>query len=175
MRKRTPIKMVFRARCLSCEAGQLCGLSYSHRWQGFAGGRILRSEFGDFVTPNISPDKTTGHWYLSADEFWRALHNGKGKDGRLLYPAFPFENYTHITRADADAMWAYLQTVPAVQQSNPDHQLRSPYDQRWMLAWWRSEFPPGALHYEARESAAGIVALIWCVDLPIAAHAQCAR
>lgn len=123
--------------------------------KAFAGGRILRSEFGDFVTPNISPDKTTGIGTWSADEFWRALHNGKGKDGRLLYPAFPFENYTHITRADADAMWAYLQTVPAVQQSNPDHQLRSPYDQRWMLAWWRAlNFRPGALHYEARESAA---------------------
>ena len=48
------------------------------------------------------------------------------KMGDCCIPLFRFENYTHITRADADAMWRYLVNRPAVQQNNPDHQLRSP-------------------------------------------------
>lgn len=139
--------LVKQANCAACHTA-IGG-------KAFAGGRVLRSEFGSFVTPNITPDKDSGIGTWTFDDFWNALHNGKGKDGRLLYPAFPFENYTHITKADADAMWAYLQTVPAISQRNAAHELRFPYDQRWMLAWWRAmSFRPGALTYVDTESSA---------------------
>ncbi|KQQ45756.1 alcohol dehydrogenase [Duganella sp. Leaf126] len=102
-----------------------------------AGGRIIRTAFGELVTPNITPDLATGIGSWSADEFWRALHHGKGKDGRLLYPAFPYTSYTRITRDDADALYAWLRSVPAVRQPNLPHRLRFPYNQQWALAAWR--------------------------------------
>lgn len=119
-----------------------------------AGGRIMQSEFGQFVTPNITPDKQTGIGSWSAEDFWNALHNGKSKDGRLLYPAFPFLNYTHVTRSDADAMFAYLQAQMPVAQKNAEHQLSFPYNQRGALALWRAiYFRPGVLPAQSAQSA----------------------
>ena len=103
----------------------------------YAGGRAIRTPFGDIVTPNITPDAATGIGDWSADDFWQALHHGKGKQGRLLYPAFPYTNYTRITRDDADAVYAWLRSIPAVAQANLPHQLRFPYNQQWALAAWR--------------------------------------
>jgi mono/diheme cytochrome c family protein len=82
------------------------------------------------IAPNITPDRTTGIGAWSADDFWRALHNGKSRDGRLLYPAFPYTNYTKVTRDDADALFAYLRSLPPVRQPNQPHELRFPYNQQ---------------------------------------------
>ncbi|MGV7209948.1 cytochrome c [Oxalobacteraceae bacterium A2-2] len=104
----------------------------------YAGGRPLATPFGNVISPNITPDRENGIGAWSADDFWRALHNGRSRDGRLLYPAFPYPSYTRVTREDADALYAYLQTVPAVRQASQPHQLRFPYDQQFMLAAWRA-------------------------------------
>ena len=110
----------------------------------YAGGRILDTPFGRFHAPNITPEPTTGIGAWSADDFWRALHNGKSRDGRLLYPAFPYTNYTRVTRADSDALFAYLRSLPPVRQANLPHSLRFPYNQQLMLAGWRLlYFKPG--------------------------------
>ncbi len=103
----------------------------------YAGGRALDTPFGRLVAPNITPDRDTGIGAWSADDFWLALHNGKSRDGRLLYPAFPYTNYTKVTRDDADALYAYLRTVPAQRRANEPHALRFPYNQQLMLAGWR--------------------------------------
>lgn len=138
--------LVKQANCMACHT--------SSGGQAYAGGRLLRSAYGDFYAPNITPDKVNGIGTWTADDFWNALHNGKGKGGRLLYPAFPFENYTHITRADANAMWRYLQTLPSVAQANQEHRLDFPYNQRWTLAWWRAlYFQVGELPYQAQQTA----------------------
>lgn len=110
----------------------------------FAGGRPIATPFGVLFSPNITPDIATGIGAWNAADFWRALHNGKGKAGQLLYPAFPYPNYTRVTRVDADAMYAYLKTLPAVHQPNRRHDLRFPYNQRPLLALWRAlYFRPG--------------------------------
>ncbi|MET0982937.1 MAG: cytochrome c [Telluria sp.] len=110
----------------------------------YAGGRILDTPFGRFHAPNITPEPTTGIGAWSADDFWRALHNGKSRDGRLLYPAFPYTNYTKVTRADSDALFAYLRSLPPVRQANIPHSLRFPYNQQLTLAGWRLlYFKPG--------------------------------
>lgn len=110
----------------------------------YAGGRTISTPFGDIYTSNITPDAKTGIGTWSSDDFWRALHHGKSKDGRLLYPAFPYTNYTNITRADSDALYAYLQTVTPVRQDNRAHALRFPYNQPILLAAWRAlYFRPG--------------------------------
>ena len=104
----------------------------------YAGGRAIDTPFGAILSPNITSSREHGIGSWSADDFWRALHNGKGKDGRLLYPAFPYTNYTKITRDDADALHAFFQTVPAISKANLPHQLRFPYNQQIALAAWRA-------------------------------------
>lgn len=132
--------LVRAGNCIACHTAR--GGQY------LAGGRVLQSEFGEFITPNITPDQKTGIGSWSADEFWQALHNGKGKGGKLLYPAFPYTNYTLVTRQDADAMFAYLQAQTPVQQINSPHRLRFPYNQRYLLAWWRALFFTPAIFKE---------------------------
>jgi mono/diheme cytochrome c family protein len=121
----------------------------------YAGGRNIDTPFGRLYTPNITPDRDTGIGAWNADDFWRALHNGKSRDGRLLYPAFPYTNYTKVSRPDADALFAWLRSLPAVRQPNRAHALRFPYDQQPTLAFWRLlYFKPGVYAPDARRDAA---------------------
>ena len=134
------IKGAYLARAADCMA--------CHTTRGgasYAGGRVIPTPFGNLVSPNITSDKATGIGAWSADDFWRALHNGKSRDGRFLYPAFPYTSYTKMTRADSDALFAWFRTVPPVTQPNQPHALRFPYDQRLLLAGWR------ALYFRAGE------------------------
>ncbi|MBQ5942099.1 cytochrome c [Massilia sp. AB1] len=103
----------------------------------YAGGRALDTPFGRLHGPNLTPDRETGIGDWSADDFWNALHNGIGRDGRLLYPAFPYTNYTRVTRADSDALYAFFRSLPPVRQANRPHELDFPYNQQAMLAGWR--------------------------------------
>ena len=114
----------------------------------YAGGRALATPFGNVISPNITPDKMTGIGAWSADDFWRAMHNGKSKDGRLLYPAFPYTNYTRVRREDSDALYAYLQSVPPQRQANLPHALRFPYNQQIALAAWRALYFKPAVYQD---------------------------
>lgn len=121
--------------------------------QAYAGGRSIATPFGAIMTPNLTPDAETGIGKWSAADFWGALHNGKSKDGRLLYPAFPYPNYTKVTRADSDAMYAYFRTVTPVRQANRPHTLRFPYDTQAALGAWRAlYFKPGVYQPEGGRS-----------------------
>ncbi|MEH3085939.1 MAG: cytochrome c [Xylophilus ampelinus] len=120
----------------------------------YAGGRAVETPFGEVVASNITPDARTGIGAWSADEFWRALHHGRSKDGRLLYPAFPYPNFTRIGREDADALHAFLGTVPAVERENAPHRLRFPYGTQAALAVWRARyFRPGGTAPDPAKSA----------------------
>lgn len=104
----------------------------------FAGGRAMATPFGNLYVPNITPDDETGIGQWSADEFYRMLHTGVARDGTLLYPAMPFASYTKVTRADSDAMYAYLMSVAPVSQKNRPHELRFPFNNRDLLIGWRT-------------------------------------
>ncbi|QBP74767.1 c-type cytochrome [Herbaspirillum huttiense] len=106
----------------------------------YAGGRALPTPFGTIYTTNITPDRANGIGDWSADDFWRALHHGRGRDGRFLFPAFPYTSYTQLSREDSDALFAWLRTLPPVNQPNRSHELRFPYDQRPLLGLWRAFF-----------------------------------
>ena len=135
------------------QAGNCFGCHTTRGGAPFAGGRELRTVYGTFIAPNITPDAKTGLGQWSADDFWRALHYGKSRDGSLLYPAFPYPNYTKISRADADALFAYLKTIPAVEQPNKVHDLKFPYNQRYLLRVWQGlYFEPGVFKVDARQS-----------------------
>jgi mono/diheme cytochrome c family protein len=121
----------------------------------YAGGRAIETPFGAIISPNITSSQEHGIGNWNADDFWHALHNGKGKDGRMLYPAFPYTNYTKITRDDADALHAFFQTVPAVAKANLPHRLRFPYNQQIALAAWRAlYFRPAVWRDESGQSLA---------------------
>lgn len=110
----------------------------------FAGGRPMPTPFGNLYVPNITPDDETGIGLWTADEFYRMMHEGVSRDGTLLYPAMPFANYTNVTRADSDAIYAYLMSVTPVRRENRPHELRFPFNQRELLIGWRTlYFKPG--------------------------------
>jgi mono/diheme cytochrome c family protein len=112
--------------------------------QPFAGGRALKTPFGTFYTPNITPDRETGIGLWSEVQFLRALHEGVRPDGADYYPAFPYTSFTKLTDADALAIWAYLSSIPAVRQANRPHALSFPYSWRFLLNGWKwLFFDPG--------------------------------
>lgn len=118
----------------------------------YAGGRAIPTPFGIFHSPNITPDDETGIGRWTADDFWHALHDGKSKDGSLLYPSFPYTNYTKLARADTDAMYAYLRSLPPVQAPRREHELHFPYRHRLLLVGWRALFfRPGVYQPEERQ------------------------
>jgi mono/diheme cytochrome c family protein len=104
----------------------------------FAGNRAMPTPFGNLYAPNITPDEETGIGKWTADEFYRMMHTGVSRDGTLLYPAMPFASYTRVTRADSDAIYAYLMSVPPVRQKSRPHDLRFPFNQRDLLIGWRT-------------------------------------
>ncbi|MRD47806.1 cytochrome c [Caenimonas koreensis] len=120
----------------------------------FAGGRAIETPFGTVFASNLTPHPTAGIGSWNADHFWRALHNGRSKDGRLLYPAFPYPNYTVVSRTDSDAMFAYLRTVAPVARASEPHRLRWPYSTQVALAVWRAMFfSPGTHEPDSSKSA----------------------
>lgn len=122
--------------------------------QPYAGGLGIATPFGTVFTSNLTPDNKTGIGTWSSSHFWRAMHNGRSKDGRLLYPAFPYTSYTQVTREDSDAIFAYLGSLPAVVQPNQPHALRFPYQSQAALAVWRAlYFSPGAYEPDTARNA----------------------
>jgi mono/diheme cytochrome c family protein len=106
----------------------------------FAGGLPMPTPFGTMYSSNITPDPATGIGSWNAGDFYGALHNGRFPDGGLIYPAMPFPEYTKVTRADSDAMFAYLRSVPPVHQPDRPHDLRFPYNNRALILGWRTLF-----------------------------------
>jgi mono/diheme cytochrome c family protein len=134
-------------------AGDCMACHTARGGQPYAGGRAIPTPFGTMYAPNITADKETGLGSWSAKDFWRALHHGKSKDGSFLYPAFPYTNYTKITREDSNALFAYMQTVTPVRQPSQEHALRFPYNNRILLAGWRAlYFTPGAYSADSKQS-----------------------
>jgi mono/diheme cytochrome c family protein len=110
----------------------------------FAGGRPIETPFGNLVASNITPDPQTGIGAWTENEFVDALQKGTGRDGAHLYPAMPYTYYTRITRDDALAIRAYLNTVPAIYNQVNSDQLRFPFGIRAsMIVWKKLFFTPG--------------------------------
>jgi mono/diheme cytochrome c family protein len=122
------------------QAGDCMSCHTAPHGRPFAGGRYLPTPFGELPVPNITPDRETGIGAWTDDEFYRALHEGIGRQGEYLYPAFPFPWYTKITRSDAMAIKAYLFSVPPVHARALPNKLSFPANQRASLAAWRALF-----------------------------------
>ena len=128
-----------------------------------AGSRCRRRS-ARYITPNITPDPETGIGKWTADDFYRALHEGKSKDGSLLYPAFPYPSYTKVTRADSDAIYGYIQTITPVKKKNKPHAMQvslQPAQPADRMA--RAVLPAGRVQARSQASRRnGTAARTWC-------------
>ena len=145
--------LVERGRYLAL-AGNCAGCHTVRGGAPYAGGLGIGTPFGTIYSSNLTPDATRGIGSWSVDHFWRAMHNGRSKRGRLLYPAFPYPSFTKLTREDSDALYAYLRSVPAASQANTRHALRFPYNTQLALAVWRAlSFTPGVFEKDPAKPA----------------------
>jgi len=119
----------------------------------FAGGKRIDTPFGGIFSPNLTPDKDTGLGAWSDDEFYRALHEGVARNGSRYYPAFPYPNFTRITRDDVLAIRAYLSTLTPVRNTPPAPQLRWPLNYRVVMRGWNLLFfRPGTFEKNPQKS-----------------------
>ena len=133
--------------------GNCAGCHTAAGGAAYAGGRGISTPFGTVYAGNLTPEDVTGLGRWSADDFWRAMHDGRGRDGRALVPAFPYTEFTKITRADSDALWAYLRSLPAVAQAPRQHELEFPYNTPLAIEAWRAiYFEPGEFEPDASRS-----------------------
>lgn len=148
----TPMQ-IERGRYLAL-AGNCAGCHTVRGGAAYAGGLGIGTPFGTVYASNLTPDPAHGIGSWSAAHFWRAMHNGRSKDGRLLYPAFPYPSFTRITREDSDALYAYLRSVPPAATPNTPHRLRFPYDTQAALAVWRAlSFTPATFVADGAQSS----------------------
>jgi mono/diheme cytochrome c family protein len=135
------------AGCFTCHTAR------KQKGKSFAGGRPLRTFYGTFYTPNITPDMDTGIGSWSEADFTRALREGIRPDGDQLYPVFPYTAYTKLSDDDVHALWAYLRSVTAVKQANKPHELQWYAPPRFMVWFWKMlYFTPGRYRENPQKS-----------------------
>jgi len=111
----------------------------------FAGGRALKTPFGTFYGPNITPHPEAGIGRWTEADFARALREGVRPDGANYFPAFPYPSFTKISDADVRDLWAYLRTLPPSDRKSQPHDLNFPFGWRCFIGPWKGlYFTPGA-------------------------------
>jgi mono/diheme cytochrome c family protein len=110
----------------------------------FAGGRALKTPFGTFYGPNITPDPQAGIGKWTEADFMRALRHGERPDGANYFPAFPYPSFTKISDADMRDLWAYLRTLAPSNRPSQAHDLGFPFSWRFLVTFWKwFFFTPG--------------------------------
>jgi len=120
--------------CVSCHT------DFKKKGKPFAGGAPIKTPFGAFYPPNITPDKTHGIGSWSDANFIRAMRDGKNRDGAHYFPAFPYTSYTQISETDLKAMKAYLFSIAAVAQPSTPHDISFPFSWRFLQTGWKLLF-----------------------------------
>jgi mono/diheme cytochrome c family protein len=120
--------------------------------EAFAGGQPMPTPFGTIYSTNITPDPETGIGRWSEEAFRRAMCEGVDREGRHLYPAFPYDHFTLVSDADDDALYAFLMTRKPAHATAPANRLPFPLNQRPVLIGWnllflrRGPFKPDPAH-----------------------------
>jgi mono/diheme cytochrome c family protein len=135
------------------EAGDCASCHTADPQKPFAGGKRIDTPFGAIYSPNLTPDKNTGLGFWSDQDFWRALRSGVAPDGSNYYPAFPYPNFTKLTRDDILAIRAYLNTLTPFANKAPPPQLRFPLNFRVVMRGWNYLFfRPGIFEPDQNKS-----------------------
>ena len=110
----------------------------------YAGGHAIETSFGTFHGTNLSQSVPYGLGAWTYKDFERAMRHGRSPKGGPYFPAFPYPSFTKLTDADLRDLWAYLQTLPAVERPNLPHELRGITGTRFMVRFWKlMYFNPG--------------------------------
>lgn len=109
-----------------------------------AGGLAMETPFGTIYSTNITPDPEhgIGNWTFQA--FERAMRHGISRDGRHLYPAFPYTSFAKFSDGDMQALYAYLMAQEPVNAAPPRTELPFPYGLRPLMAGWNLLFHDAA-------------------------------
>ncbi|GAB0117256.1 molybdopterin cofactor-binding domain-containing protein [Acidisoma sp. 7E03] len=119
-----------------------------------AGGRAIETPFGIVHSTNITPDVATGIGTWSFEAFRRALREGIARDGRHLYPVFPYDHFTKVTDEDLEALYAYLMAQTPVSAPAKPNGLPFPLNQRALMAGWNALYlKPGPFTPDPARSA----------------------
>jgi mono/diheme cytochrome c family protein len=100
-------------------------------------GLALKTAFGSFYPPNISPDEKDGIGAWSVVDFANALLEGVAPGGTHLYPAFPYTSYRRMAPKDVRDLFAYMKTLPPVSGRPPPTSLAFPFDIRRGVGLWK--------------------------------------
>lgn len=119
----------------------------------FAGGHALKTPFGTFYGPNITPHPEAGLGKWSEADFIRALRLGERPDGAHYFPAFPYPSYTKMSDADMRDLWSYLRSLPPNARANQPHELKFPFGWRFLMTGWKMFFfTPGQFTPDAKQT-----------------------
>ncbi|MGQ0662767.1 MAG: c-type cytochrome [Pseudomonadota bacterium] len=131
-----------------------CHTDVKNNGPPFAGRRAMKTPFGTFYSPNITPDLEHGIGRWSEADFIRALRAGVRPDGAHYFPAFPYTSFTRIADADLKDLKAYIFSLPPVAQSNRPHDVGFPFHLRFLQFFWKwLFFTPGPLRPQPAKSA----------------------
>ena len=122
--------LVHAGGCLTCHTAD------SPNAIPLAGGRALRTAFGTFYAPNLTPDRATGIGGWTDADLGRALREGVAPDGSNYYPVFPYPAYSGLRDADVAAIGAYLRSLKPVRQAAPAHELPWYLSSRVVMLGW---------------------------------------
>jgi mono/diheme cytochrome c family protein len=144
-----------RGEYLSKAGGCLgCHTEEKEKATPYAGGRALKTPFGTFYGPNITPHPDAGIGRWTEADFIRALREGRRPDGAHYFPAFPYPSFTLITETDLRDLWAYFRTLPPSNRQSEPHQLSFLYRWRFLVGIWKwLFFTPGPFAADASKSA----------------------
>lgn len=157
-------RIFWTAGCASCHAAPDAKGDALLR---LSGGRELKTDFGTFVVPNISPDPTTGIGNWSFQDFANAVLRGVSPNGSHYYPAFPYTSYARMTLADTADLYAFMRTLPAVQNSTAASRIPFPYNLRRGLGLWKLAFMhPDPIATLATDADAAVVRGRYLVEGP---------
>jgi mono/diheme cytochrome c family protein len=119
----------------------------------YAGGRALKTPFGVFYGPNITPHPQAGLGRWSEADFMRAMREGRRPDGAHYFPAFPYPSFTKISDADLRDLWAYLRSLAPDPRASRPHELKLLYRWRFLVGLWKwLFFTPGAFAPDPQRS-----------------------
>jgi mono/diheme cytochrome c family protein len=131
--------------CLGCHTAEAKEAS-KDKPVPYAGGRELKTPFGTFYGPNITPHPQAGIGRWSEADFIRAMREGRRPDGANYFPAFPYPSFTLISDADLRDLWAYLRSLPQSSQPSREHDLGLFYRWRFSVTFWKwLSFTPGPM------------------------------
>jgi len=117
--------------------GCSCHTNKVNQGEFLAGGRSIKTPFGNFFGSNITPDLDTGIGNWSDEDFIRAMTLGISPSGENYFPVFPYTSFQLIKKQDILALKAYIFSIPPVNQKNIPHKLSLPIGRKIPMMFWK--------------------------------------